>query len=143
MHLLDVVRRFGRSLADLAGVVPRLPQIVVNVRVAGAAKEALAASDEVSAAEPLGRVMIEAPTDSQAATVANRIADVVGSVLAGPLGASAVNSQVCGLMAGCYRPRPPAGSCLPDSSRGCPCPAQEASARPISGNPLRIGGRRT
>lgn len=103
MLLLDVVRRSGRSLADLAGVVRRLPQILVNVRVAGAAKEALAASDEVRAAvedveaelggtgrvllrpsgtEPLVRVMVEAPTDSQAATVAHRIADVVRSALA-------------------------------------------------------------
>ena len=103
MHLLDVVRRSGRPLADLAGVVRRLPQILVNVRVAGAAKEALASSDEVRAAvedveaelagtgrvllrpsgtEPLVRVMVEAPTDSQAATVANRIADVVRSALA-------------------------------------------------------------
>ena len=35
-----------------------------------------------SGTEPLVRVMVEAPTDSQAATVAHRIADVVRSALA-------------------------------------------------------------
>ena len=102
IHLLDVVRRSGRPLAELAGVVQRLPQVLINVRVAGAAKEGLAASDEVkqalagveaelgqtgrvllrpSGTEPLVRVMVEAPTDEQASAVANRLADVVRSAL--------------------------------------------------------------
>jgi phosphoglucosamine mutase len=102
VHLLDVVRRSGRPLAELASVVRRLPQVLVNVKVAGAAKEALAASDEVKAAvaaveaelgadgrvllrpsgtEPLVRVMVEAPTDHTAHEVANRLADVVRSAL--------------------------------------------------------------
>jgi len=103
LHLLDVVKRSGRPLAELAGVVRRLPQVLVNVRVTGAAKEALAASDEVelavaevqaelgetgrvllrpSGTEPLVRVMVEAPTDAQAEEVANRLADVVRNALA-------------------------------------------------------------
>jgi len=102
VHLLDVVRRSGRPLAELASVVRRLPQVLLNVRVAGAAKEALAASDEVQAAvaaveaelagrgrvllrpsgtEPLVRVMVEAPSDDQAHAAADRLADVVRSAL--------------------------------------------------------------
>jgi len=103
LQLLDVVKRSGRSLAELSGVVRRLPQVLVNVRVAGAAKEALAASYEVkeavagveaelgdrgrvllrpSGTEPLVRVMVEAMTDLQAHTVAHRLADVVRAALA-------------------------------------------------------------
>ncbi len=102
LHLLDVVRRSGRPLAELAGVVRRLPQVLINVRVAGAAKEALAASDDVRSAvadveaelgqhgrvllrpsgtEPLVRVMVEAPTDTLAQTTANRLAEVVRAAL--------------------------------------------------------------
>ena len=102
VHLLDVVKRSGLPLADLAAVVRRLPQVLVNVRVAGAAKEALAASAEVKAAvaeveaelgeqgrvllrpsgtEPLVRVMVEAPTDTEASFVAERLAAVVRSAL--------------------------------------------------------------
>ena len=102
VHLLDVVRRSGRPLAALAGVVHRLPQVLVNVRVAGAARKALAAPEEVKAAvaeveaqlgdhgrvllrpsgtEPLVRVMVEAPTDAEASAVAARLADVVRSAL--------------------------------------------------------------
>jgi len=102
VHLLDVVKRSRRPLAELSAVVRRLPQVLVNVRVAGAAKEALAASDEVkeavagieaelgdhgrvllrpSGTEPLVRVMVEAMTDSQAHAVAHRLAAVVRAAL--------------------------------------------------------------
>jgi len=102
VHLLDVVRRSGRPLAEMAAVVRRLPQVLLNVKVAGAAKEALATSDEVRAAvadveaelagrgrvllrpsgtEPLVRVMVEASTDDQAHAAANRLADVVRGAL--------------------------------------------------------------
>ena len=103
LQVLDVMHRTGRPLAELAGVVQRLPQVLVNVRVAGSAKEALAGSDAVRAAvavvegelgdhgrvllrpsgtEPLVRVMVEAPTDALAQEAAARIAKVVEATLA-------------------------------------------------------------
>ena len=102
LQVLDVVARSGQPLAELAGVVRRLPQVLLNVRVAGSAKEALAGSDVVRAAvagveselgeqgrvllrpsgtEPLVRVMVEAPTDRQAHEAARRIAEVVEASL--------------------------------------------------------------
>src|SRR5437870_2440954 len=47
VHVMDVVRRTGRPLAELSSVVQRLPQVLLNVRVAGEAKAALAAADSV------------------------------------------------------------------------------------------------
>ena len=103
LQVLDVVQRSGRPLAELAAVVQRLPQVLLNVRVAGSAKEALARSDVVRAAvadveselgangrvllrpsgtEPLVRVMVEAPTDTEAHAAARRIAEVVETCLA-------------------------------------------------------------
>ncbi|QNP64784.1 phosphoglucosamine mutase [Streptomyces genisteinicus] len=90
----------GRSLADLAGVMERLPQVLVNVRdvdksrvttsaelsqaVAEAERE-LGATGRVllrsSGTEPLVRVMVEAPDLEQAKSVASRLADVVKSAL--------------------------------------------------------------
>ncbi|SCX47078.1 phosphoglucosamine mutase [Klenkia marina] len=89
----------GSSLADLAGVVRRLPQVLVNVPVAD--RIAVSESDDVARAvnaveeelgetgrvllrpsgtEQLVRVMVEAPTQEQADTVAHRLAEVVASV---------------------------------------------------------------
>ncbi len=103
LQVLDVVSRSGRPLAELAGVVQRLPQVLLNVRVSGSAKEALAASEVVKATvaaveselgdlgrvllrpsgtEPLVRVMVEAPTDGQAHDAARRIAEVVEATTA-------------------------------------------------------------
>lgn len=90
----------GRSLAELAGVMERLPQVLVNVRdvdksrvttskelsqaVAEAERE-LGATGRVllrpSGTEPLVRVMVEAPDLEQAKSVAGRLADVVKSSL--------------------------------------------------------------
>lgn len=99
LRLMARVADTGTSLAELAAVLQRLPQVLVNVRVAD--KAAVAASDEVRAAvaaaeaelgatgrvllrpsgtEQLVRVMVEAPTEDQAATVTRRLADIVGSV---------------------------------------------------------------
>jgi phosphoglucosamine mutase len=85
-----------RPLAELAAVVQRLPQVLLNVPVTD--KAAVAASAEVAAAvtaartdlgaegrillrpsgtEELVRVMVEARTQSQAAQIARRVADVV------------------------------------------------------------------
>ncbi len=88
----------GTSLAELAGVVQRLPQTLVNVQVADRA--AVAASSSVASAvadvaaelgdsgrvllrpsgtEQLVRVMVEAATQHQADELAGRLAAVVGA----------------------------------------------------------------
>jgi phosphoglucosamine mutase len=99
LRLMARMAETGDSLAELATVVRRLPQVLVNVRVAD--KAAVAASDEVRAAvaaaeaelgatgrvllrpsgtEQLVRVMVEAPTEDQASDLTTRLAGVVGSV---------------------------------------------------------------
>lgn len=100
---LQVLRRMadtGSSIADLAGVMTRLPQVLVNVggvdrartddvALLAAVSEAeaeLGSSGRVllrpSGTEPLVRVMVEAPTSEQASAVAERLADVVRERLA-------------------------------------------------------------
>ncbi|KIZ13444.1 phosphoglucosamine mutase [Streptomyces natalensis] len=90
----------GRSLAELARVMERLPQILINVpdvdksRVATSpeltaavaeAERELGATGRVllrpSGTEPLVRVMVEAADIEQARTIAGRLADVVKSAL--------------------------------------------------------------
>ncbi|MET8504392.1 phosphoglucosamine mutase [Streptomyces sp. NPDC004787] len=90
----------GRSLAELAGVMERLPQVLVNVpnvdksrvqtsvELAHAITEAereLGTTGRVllrpSGTEPLVRVMVEAADIEQARSVAGRLADVVKSAL--------------------------------------------------------------
>ncbi|MER7464384.1 phosphoglucosamine mutase [Streptomyces sp. NPDC097981] len=90
----------GRSLADLVGVMQRLPQVLVNVpdvdksRVATSAELAAAVADaerelgttgrvllRPSGTEPLVRVMVEAADIEQARAVAGRLADAVKSAL--------------------------------------------------------------
>ncbi|MGR8008883.1 phosphoglucosamine mutase [Streptomyces hypolithicus] len=90
----------GRTLADLAGVMSRLPQILINVpdvdksRVTTSAELAAAVADaerelgatgrvllRSSGTEPLVRVMVEAADIDQAKSVAGRLADVVKSAL--------------------------------------------------------------
>ncbi|MDF9815071.1 phosphoglucosamine mutase [Streptomyces sp. SPB162] len=90
----------GRTLADLAGVMQRLPQVLVNVpdvdksrvdtapELAAAVAEAereLGSTGRVllrsSGTEPLVRVMVEAADIDHARSVAGRLADVVKSVL--------------------------------------------------------------
>lgn len=101
LQVLDVMARTGRSLADLAGVVVRLPQVLRNVRVANRRPEiASELADEVadaerrlghsgrvllraSGTEPLVRVMVEAPTSEEAAAVADRLVADVERVCAG------------------------------------------------------------
>jgi phosphoglucosamine mutase len=99
LRLMTRMTSTGRSLADLAAVMRRLPQVLVNVRVAD--KAAVAASVSVSEAvaaveselgetgrvllrpsgtEQLVRVMVEAPTHDTAESAANRLARVVSSV---------------------------------------------------------------
>ncbi|MCB8904091.1 MULTISPECIES: phosphoglucosamine mutase [unclassified Streptomyces] len=90
----------GKSLADLAGVMERLPQILINVpdvdksrvKTSGdlaaaviAAEQELGSTGRVllrpSGTEPLVRVMVEAADIEQARAVAQRLADVVKSAL--------------------------------------------------------------
>ncbi|GHJ58876.1 phosphoglucosamine mutase [Nocardioides sp. OK12] len=95
LHVAARMASTGRSLADLAGVMTRLPQVLVNVpgvdkdrtddevlTAAVAEEEAvLAGSGRVllraSGTEPLVRVMVEAPSMEQAQGVADRLAGVV------------------------------------------------------------------
>ncbi|NMO93446.1 phosphoglucosamine mutase [Actinomycetospora sp. TBRC 11914] len=99
LRLMSRVAGTGRSLADLAGVVQRLPQVLVNVPVHD--KAAVKASPDVAEAvateeaalaghgrvllrpsgtEQLVRVMVEAPTEQTAAEVADRLATLVAAV---------------------------------------------------------------
>ncbi|GAU67538.1 putative phosphoglucosamine mutase [Streptomyces sp. NBRC 110611] len=90
----------GRSLAELAGVMERLPQVLINVpdvdksRVATSsalnaavteAERELGSTGRVllrpSGTEPLVRVMVEAADSEQARAVAERLADAVKSAL--------------------------------------------------------------
>ncbi|HEY2193660.1 MAG TPA: phosphoglucosamine mutase [Actinomycetospora sp.] len=99
LRLMSRMAATGRSLADLAGVVQRLPQVLVNVPVhdkaavqsspevadAVAAEEAaLAGHGRVllrpSGTEQLVRVMVEAPTEDIAREVADRLAALVATV---------------------------------------------------------------
>ncbi len=96
LHLLSRVASTGKTLADLAGVLTKLPQVLLNVPVADrtAAAEAPGVTAAVSAAmaeldgtgrvllrpsgtEQLARVMVEAPTADLAGAVAERIAAAV------------------------------------------------------------------
>ncbi len=100
IQLAGQVAASGRSLAELATVVHRLPQVLVNVsgvdrtRTGDAGVRAAVADAEAelgetgrvllrpSGTEPLVRVMVEAATQEQADAVANRLAGVVRERLA-------------------------------------------------------------
>lgn len=96
VSLLSTVQRSGGSLRDLTSIMTRLPQVLVNVRVAD--KDRLASSEAVwesvrreeealgedgrvlvrpSGTEPVVRVMVEATDEDTASGSADRIADVV------------------------------------------------------------------
>jgi phosphoglucosamine mutase len=96
LHLLARMAATGRTLADLASVVTRLPQVLVNVPVADRAvaasasqvREAVTAAEarlgeagrvllRPSGTESLVRVMVEAPTAEVARETADAIAHVV------------------------------------------------------------------
>jgi phosphoglucosamine mutase len=101
LQVLDRMAATGSSVADLAAVMVRLPQVLVNVpdvdkRRAASDPALLAAVSEAEAelgdtgrvllrssgTEPLVRVMVEAATAEHAAAVAARLADVVRERLA-------------------------------------------------------------
>jgi phosphoglucosamine mutase len=96
LHVIARMAEQGRSLADLAAVMNRLPQVLVNVPgvdkaradedavLAAAVAEAefeLGDDGRVllrpSGTEPVVRVMVEAGTADQAEAIAGRLADVV------------------------------------------------------------------
>jgi phosphoglucosamine mutase len=99
LHLMAAVAESGRPLAELAEIVTKFPQVLINVKVGD--KEAVAGSDAVlqavavaeaelgdsgrvllrpSGTESLVRVMVEAGTSEQAQEVAERVAAVVAVV---------------------------------------------------------------
>ncbi|MGP9539750.1 phosphoglucosamine mutase [Brachybacterium sp. AOP43-C2-M15] len=96
LHLLQRIAGTGRSARELADVMTRLPQALINVKDVDKAKatidrgvtDAVAAAEKElgesgrvllrpSGTEPLVRVMVEAPTDEQASEVAERLAVIV------------------------------------------------------------------
>jgi phosphoglucosamine mutase len=98
LYLMSQMAGTGKTLAELAAVVTKFPQVLLNVPVAD--KAAVAASREVAEAvrtaeaelgnagrvllrpsgtEALVRVMVEAPTADTASGIAERIAAVVGA----------------------------------------------------------------
>jgi len=99
LRLMARMAETGKSLADLAAVMRRLPQVLINVKVtdkaavakAASVSEAVAAVEaelgdtgrvllRPSGTEQLVRVMVEATSHEQAESAARRIADVVSSV---------------------------------------------------------------
>ena len=100
-HLLSRVAATGTSLAELAAVMQRLPQILINVpgvdksrmpeneaiaTAVRAAEEKLGETGRVllrpSGTEPLVRVMVEASTQAEAERFAEELAEVVRTELA-------------------------------------------------------------
>ncbi|MGJ9421938.1 phosphoglucosamine mutase [Aeromicrobium sp. CF3.5] len=101
LHVASAMASGQRTLADLASVMTRLPQVLVNVPGVDKARAdtdpVLQAEVAVAAAklgdsgrvllrqsgtEPLVRVMVEAPSREQASTVAEHLAGVVRTTLA-------------------------------------------------------------
>ncbi len=96
LHLLERMAMTGATMAELAGAMTRLPQVLVNVRGVDKDRSAtdevlLAAVEEAEAGlgdegrvllrasgtEPLVRVMVEATSQVEAQAVADKLADVV------------------------------------------------------------------
>ncbi|HMY08142.1 MAG TPA: phosphoglucosamine mutase [Marmoricola sp.] len=101
LHIADRMKQTGKSLADLAAVMTRLPQVLINVSdvdksradddfvlAAAVAKAEAELADggrvllRPSGTESLVRVMVEAQTADQAQSIAERLAEVVKQQLA-------------------------------------------------------------
>ena len=97
LHLMSEMKETGKSMAELAAIVNRLPQVLINVPNVDKAAISKAALTEAvakleqelgdtgrillrpSGTEPLIRVMVEATTADQAQKVAQELADVVAT----------------------------------------------------------------
>jgi phosphoglucosamine mutase len=96
LQLLSRVAETGKSLAELASVMTRLPQVLINVggvdksradvdiellEAVAAAQDELGSQGRIllrpSGTEPLVRVMVEAASHEQADAIASRLAGVV------------------------------------------------------------------
>ncbi len=95
LQLASIVKASGKSLSELAGQIQRLPQVLINVKnvdKAGvnhqAVRDAIATLElslagtgrillRPSGTEPVIRVMVEAPTQSSAQDIAERLASIV------------------------------------------------------------------
>ena len=96
LQLLQELKRSGKSAQELASVMTRFPQVLLNVR--DVAKEKLSKSEVIkeavraaeaelgdsgrvllrpSGTEPLIRVMVEAASDSVASEIATKLAEIV------------------------------------------------------------------
>ncbi len=101
LRVLDLMQRSGRALADLAAVMTRFPQVLLNVPVRATdglltslaadvadAERSLAGRGRVlirpSGTEALVRVMVEAATEDEASQVAHHLARAVERVGATP-----------------------------------------------------------
>jgi phosphoglucosamine mutase len=101
VHLAARIAETGMPLSELASVMTRLPQVLINVSDVDKARAetdatlqgeiAIAAARlgdsgrillRQSGTEPLVRVMVEAPTHDEASEVAQHLADVVRATLA-------------------------------------------------------------
>jgi phosphoglucosamine mutase len=101
LRLMEVIASTGKELRELRNVMSELPQILTNVNVESKngwqenvliSKATAAAERELgkrgrvlvraSGTEPFIRVMVEAPTETEAVSLADSIADVVTSELA-------------------------------------------------------------
>ena len=100
LRLMEVIASTGKELRELRTVMSELPQVLTNVKVrsksgwqenvlinkaTAEAERELGSRGRVlvraSGTEPLIRVMVEAPTESEATSVAGSIADVVNTEL--------------------------------------------------------------
>jgi phosphoglucosamine mutase len=97
LQVLEIVRKSGRKLAELVADMPRYPQTLVNVRVAGkpdleaahivaaveAAEQQLGDRGRVvlraSGTEPVIRVMVEGEDGAEVQSLADSIAEAVGA----------------------------------------------------------------
>jgi len=100
LHLMQAMKNSGKSLAELAAVMVRFPQVLINVK--DVKKDALPASQKIadaisakseslgnrgrvllraSGTEALVRVMVEAETTTEAEQIANELASLVRSEL--------------------------------------------------------------
>lgn len=101
-HLLSMVKRRGEKLSELAKVMVKYPQVMVNIKVSSKGKIHLYTDDVVkreikkaktelsdkgrivvreSGTEPLVRVMVEGEDYEKIEAIANRVADIISERL--------------------------------------------------------------